>query len=1208
MNRFIPFLFFFILLGPSFANSLGTDECRAPLNNTHNTSTAQKSGVWSDLAIWDIPPRRGSKINIPPGITVWLDKSIYVASIDIYGTFQVQDSRDISITAGFIMAYGLCATALNPTPYLTPPASPFLCAQGNLDQKSESQSSTDYKWNCTGIDKIGKFKESSVSCDLPITSINGTQVYGNVQTTVTTVNGKPVPANTQITGGTFEAGTAQSPFTHHLTITLNGLDANAVGVMGGRVLGAMNGGRILLFGHTPTVKWTSFKNTVPAGIKSIRLQGVFDWHIGDHILIATPFYPAGTIDTHIITGISKNGSTLVISVDSPLLYTYDGGQVSLAPKPVWTMLNATAHAGSKIITLQDSVDWQVGDKIIITSTDFPGIEPAAEERTITKITNNDPNDIKPSVVTLDNPLNYQHYGRIQYFKHQINPCPIGIPTPPGGTCTPTDLDERAEVGLLTHNIVIQGSSDSVDAEGNAVPLTVKNLTPNSNKISFSTLQGSTAQIIGYGGHTMIMGDGSIGVMQGVELFHMGQNGITARYPIHWHALDTANAIINPHYNGTKDNYADLYLRGSSASSISYSSMHDCFQRFVAVHRTSYISVHDNVGFNTNGHGYFIEDGKEVGNVFIHNLGAQLNNGSLLTSRRAEQSDLLPTIFWTSNPNNDYINNAAAGGLMGFWYDIPLVPPSDTISSNPTACLNARVSMISYNRFPRNSECYSPSSQLFGIFIGNRAHSNGKADPLKNDLSLVNFDTASLRIEGVINMPLPNLFSDMTVFKTPLGIWGIGDFSQYLYRWHLEAPMVTQAGNKFIKSSLLVNTDRTDNNPVIINNSMAHFNYDGTTSGTDDVYIGYKSLIQYLSAPSSPGNEFYLHSQFIDTPLYTPSTEHFEDLDEMIPDMDNSVGNGIGAFVNQPWNIDSACKGGDALEGRGKGALGIDPSDAESYWCPYIYGGIDFLNPGKQWLIAQKQNGNYVPIKTVHRWDTNTEAWIKTNQLYWIKPLDGENNIDSFNFNALATAPIYPASSAPLYPPAGTNTSQLTESIVMPLPDKPFYLIDNADGKNHAVYKAKSIKDFNSKSGEAWFIDLENKYLYLKAPYNFQANIQFIYTPYSIINTISRPITIASGGIDSLCGVSANSCAVGNLEASSKKSSFYYSTWNCNGINGGKKQSCLMLLPINASCGAASTCVIGKTGYPSIAPGSKSYIWKCQGYFGGTSQNCSLPIT
>ena len=102
--------------------------------------------------------------------------------------------------------------------------------------------------------------------------------------------------------------------------------------------------------------------------------------------------------------------------------------------PSWTRLSATAQIGATTLTLDDSVQWKVGDKIVIATTDFSAyytvVPDQNEYKTITNVNGN--------VITVDSPLSYMHWG-------------AGY--------------EKAEVGLLTRNIVVQGTNDSSDFGG-----------------------------------------------------------------------------------------------------------------------------------------------------------------------------------------------------------------------------------------------------------------------------------------------------------------------------------------------------------------------------------------------------------------------------------------------------------------------------------------------------------------------------------------------------------------------------------------------------------------------------------------------------------------------------------------------------------------------------------------------------------------------
>jgi cell migration-inducing and hyaluronan-binding protein len=237
-----------------------------------------------------------------------------------------------------------------------------------------------------------------------------------------------------------------------------------------------------------------------------------------------------------------------------------------------------------------------------------------------------------------------------------------------------NVDERGEVGMLTRNILIQSSPDSE-----------------------KTL---------FGGHVMAM-VGSKVYISGVEFNRMGQNMHLARYPMHWHIVGDAKG---------------QYLKNSA--------IHDTYSRCVTVHGTNYVHVVNNVTYNNIGHCFFLEDGAEHGNEFVHNLGiltkchpdkpcvptnlapfgstADGKNFNLDGQNAKDiliPSDNTVSTFWITNPNNIYRDNVAAGSeATGFWYAMPV---------HPTGAFEG--TDISKATWPRRTKIRE--------FKGNVAHSN-----------------------------------------------------------------------------------------------------------------------------------------------------------------------------------------------------------------------------------------------------------------------------------------------------------------------------------------------------------------------------------------------------------------------------------------------------------------------------------------------------
>src|SRR5215472_9674109 len=292
-----------------------------------------------------------------------------------------------------------------------------------------------------------------------------------------------------------------------------------------------------------------------------------------------------------------------------------------------------------------------------------------------------------------------------------------------------DVDERGEVGLLTRNIRIQASADAEQ--------------------SF------------FGGHVMAMGASKMFV-EGVEFQRMGQNLTLARYPIHWHLIGDANG---------------QYIRNAA--------IHDTYNRCVTVHGTNFLRVENNVTYNTVGHCFFLEDGIEHGNEYVHNLAIQTKchtskpcvptnlaaSGEPRNGTNGQQSKdvLLPSdntaaSFWITNPDNTYRDNVAAGSdATGFWMSLPEHPNGKFEGTE-----------LSAKTWPRRTP--------FREFKGNVAHSNYDEFMFDRNIAANNtFGVTGSSHTGLENPADPNsralesVFEDLTGYKNRNGaIWGRGE--------------------------------------------------------------------------------------------------------------------------------------------------------------------------------------------------------------------------------------------------------------------------------------------------------------------------------------------------------------------------------------------------------------------------------------------------
>jgi cell migration-inducing and hyaluronan-binding protein len=306
-----------------------------------------------------------------------------------------------------------------------------------------------------------------------------------------------------------------------------------------------------------------------------------------------------------------------------------------------------------------------------------------------------------------------------------------------------DVDERGEVGLLTRNIKIQASADAEQSY--------------------------------FGGHIMAMVTSKM-FIEGVELNRMGQHLELARYPIHWHLVGDAGK--------------GQYIRNAS--------IHDTYNRCVTVHGTNDVRVENNVTYNTVGHCFFLEDGIEHGNQFVHNLAMQTkchptkecmptnlgangenkytyeNRAAYRQASFSGKDTLLPSdntvaSFWITNPDNSFVDNVAAGSdENGFWLSLPEHPNGAFLDTD-----------ISKATWPRRMKLRE--------FKGNTAHSNYDGFMFDRNINVDN----TFGVTGNSHMPKedpndPNSKGVVTVFENLVsyknrngGIWGRGE--NHLFR-------------------------------------------------------------------------------------------------------------------------------------------------------------------------------------------------------------------------------------------------------------------------------------------------------------------------------------------------------------------------------------------------------------------------------------------
>ncbi|XP_053275095.1 cell migration-inducing and hyaluronan-binding protein [Pleuronectes platessa] len=315
-------------------------------------------------------------------------------------------------------------------------------------------------------------------------------------------------------------------------------------------------------------------------------------------------------------------------------------------------------SNSSILELAEQPEgWGLGDRVVVASTDYSMHQ--SEEFTLL-----------PCPTCTSNQVKVQGKAQFIHMGEEVD-----------------GVDVRAEVGLLSRNILVRGEMEPGCYGNEACKF-----------FDFDT----------FGGHLKVERGFRAVHISGMELQHMGQQTM-GHYPVHFHM------------NGDVDEKGGY----NPPTSVRDLSIHHSFSRCLTIHGSNGLLVKDVVGYDTLGHCFFMEDGPEERNTFDHCLGLMVRAGTLLPSDRdskmcrditdgaypgyvanPRQDCSATSTFWITNPNNNLINCAAAGSEeTGFWYIFHHVPtgPSEGLYS------------------PGHTE-HTPMGQ----FINNRAHSNHRA--------------------------------------------------------------------------------------------------------------------------------------------------------------------------------------------------------------------------------------------------------------------------------------------------------------------------------------------------------------------------------------------------------------------------------------------------------------------------------------------------
>ncbi|GFR65862.1 transmembrane protein 2-like [Elysia marginata] len=305
-----------------------------------------------------------------------------------------------------------------------------------------------------------------------------------------------------------------------------------------------------------------------------------------------------------------------------------------------------------LTVLDDVTSWQAGDEIVVASTDFDWTQ--AEVKTIVQCP-----DCARNQIRVDGEFFYSHFGHVTY-----------------------GVDERAEIGLLTRNIRVEGEVQESCYSNNSREKYL------CDRFGMDT----------FGGHIKVV-RGGFARIEHTELYHLGQQASKGHYPLHFHMCDEVSG---------------QYFRNNC--------IRNSFSRCITVHGTDNATISDNVCFNHLGHGIFLEDSAERWNIIHRNLVLGTQHGTILLSDRKPDDCPNPNYcnllasYWITRPENFLTDNVAAGGEF----------LAALLQGNGFVFVFADVPLgYSYNRQIERGLFRNMSAQFTKVarFSGNLMHSN-----------------------------------------------------------------------------------------------------------------------------------------------------------------------------------------------------------------------------------------------------------------------------------------------------------------------------------------------------------------------------------------------------------------------------------------------------------------------------------------------------
>jgi hypothetical protein len=205
----------------------------------------------------------------------------------------------------------------------------------------------------------------------------------------------------------------------------------------------------------------------------------------------------------------------------------------------------------------------------------------------------------------------------------------------------------------------------------------------------------SAQPDGQRGHTMYHRN-STGSISYAEFRHLGKKGKLGKYSLHFHRVGDT-------------------MWGASVVG---ASIWDSDNRWVTIHGTNRLVVRDCVGYQSVGHGFYLEDGTEVENVLDGNLAVQACQGSPLPGQALPFDRNEGAGFWWANSRNAFMRNVAVEcDEYGFRYQADAGNGFDPVLSVRTCDGSLRSVDVRTQPFLRFEDNEAHAQPRYGLNLG-----------------------------------------------------------------------------------------------------------------------------------------------------------------------------------------------------------------------------------------------------------------------------------------------------------------------------------------------------------------------------------------------------------------------------------------------------------------------------------------------------------